>query len=287
MDKYLKAGKIAAQIRDECKDHVKVGAKFFELAEWIENRIKELNAEIAFPVNISVNNIAAHFTPNKDDKNIFKENDVVKIDIGVHIDGYIGDTATTISLGGNEELLKASKEALDEAIKIIRPGINIGEIGGVIEETIKKYGFRPITNLTGHGLDRYDLHADPQIPNTKIDSNYELKEDQVIAIEPFATTGSGFVKESDEIMIFSLVNPQLVRSPDARRIIDLGLKRNGLPFAKRWFHFTDIRFRLALKELEIKDIIHKYPVLFDTEGCKISQFEHTVIVRDNPIITTI
>jgi len=290
LENYIKAGKIAAQVREESRSRAKVGAKLFDLAEWIENRIKELGADIGFPVNISVNNIAAHFTPSKDDETTFKPGDVIKIDIGTHVNGYIGDTATTVSLGGNEDLLKASREALNEAIKIAKPGTKLGEIGTVIEQTIKKYGFKPISNLTGHGLDKYDLHAEPQIPNITNDIEYELKEGQAIAIEPFATTGSGRVNESGDVMIFMLVEPQPVRNFDARRIISFAQKRNGLPFAKRWvlsdLGMSDIRFRLALRELSTKNVLHEYHVLKDVDDCKISQFEHTLIVGDKPIVTT-
>jgi len=283
---YLKAGKIAAQVREQCKEMIKVGSTFLNVAELIENRIRELGGEIAFPVNISVNNIAAHFTPDKEDTTVFNQGDVVKVDIGVHVNGYIGDTTITIDLGDNKDLSKASQDALAEAIKIIKPGVNIGEIGNVIEQTIKKYGFKPIANLTGHGLDKYDLHAEPQIPNIRINTDYVLKQDQVIAIEPFATTGSGFVKESETILIFRLIAPQPVRNFDARNIIRFGEKRNGLPFAKRWLNISDIKSRIAIRELVNRGALYEYPILKDIEGSKISQFEHTIIVRDEPVVTT-
>ena len=216
-----------------------------------------------------------------------KEGDIVKIDIGVHVDGYIGDTALTISLGEQEDLLEASKKALYEAINLVRPGVKIKEIGEVIQKTIEDFGFKPIRNLTGHGLKRFDIHADPQIPNIKIDSNEELKEDDVIAIEPFASNGNGFVRDLEDVRIFSIIeNENKIRSPEAREIYAFGMKRYGLPFASRWLNMPYIKFRIGLKELLLKNMIYPYYVLVEKEGALVSQFEHTIIVKDKPIIIT-
>jgi methionyl aminopeptidase len=290
LEKYKEAGKIAARVREESKMVIKVGANILEIAEWIEKRIKELGGEIAFPPNISINNIAAHFTPNKNENIFINEDDVIKIDIGVHVDGYIGDTAYTICFGNYSDLLKASEEALKEAIKIISPGTKIKDIGEVIERTINNYGFKPVKNLTGHGLERFNIHAEPQILNVKNDNENELKEGSIIAIEPFASNGEGFVIDSDDVRIFSVIKSieeARIRNSDARYIFDFGLKRNGLPFAKRWLNLSEIKFRIAAKELLSKEILYPYPILFEKKDCKISQFEHTIIVLDKPIVTTL
>mgnify|MGYP000142963784 CR=1 FL=1 len=290
LEKYKEAGKIAARVREESKRIIKVGANILEIAEWIEKRIKELGGDIAFPPNISINNIAAHFTPNKNENIFVNENDVIKIDIGVHVDGYIGDTAYTICFKDYFDLLKASEEALQEAIKIVSPGTKIKEIGEIIENTITKYGFKPVKNLTGHGLDRFNIHAEPQILNVKNSDEKELKDGDVIAIEPFATNGEGFVIDSNDIRIFSVtksIEEAKIRNSDAKYIFNFGFKRNGLPFAKRWLSLPEIKFRIAAKELLSKEILYPYPILFEKKDCKISQFEHTIIVLDKPIVTTL
>lgn len=289
LEKYIQAGRIASAVREEILPKIVIGEKLLSIAEFAEKRIQELGGEPAFPVNISINNVAAHFTPDAGDKSEFRENDVVKIDIGVQVDGYIGDTAATVSLakdGRHNDLLEASRKALEDAIKLAKPGVSLGEIGNCIENIIRTAGFMPVANLTGHGLEQFNLHAEPQIPNIKTDSNYRLREGQVIAIEPFASTGEGFVKESGDALIYMLLYSQPVRNSDAKRIIQLGLKRNGLPFAKRWLSLPEIKFRLAMRELEMRNCIHPYPILKDVEGSLISQFEHTVIVGEKPIITT-
>ena len=290
-EKYLEAGKIAAKVREESKNMIKPGVKLLDVAERIEQRIRELGGEPAFPVNISVNHIAAHYTPEANDTSVFNEGDLVKIDIGVHIDGYIGDTAVSVLIGNDEEakrLIEASETALKKAIEAVKPGTNVGEIGGIIEKTVTEFGFKPVRNLTGHGLARFDLHAPPQIPNVGIESAYELKKGEVIAIEPFATTGSGFVREEERTMIFTITSANLMtRNFEARRILEFAAKRGFLPFTKRWLNLDEIKLRFALRELMIKNVLYEYPVLSDVKGCKVAQAEHTIIVDEQPVITTL
>jgi len=287
LENYIKAGKIASEVREESKKLIKPGESLLKISETIEELIRKKGGEPAFPVNISLNNIAAHYTPAKNDVTIIKESDVVKIDLGVHIDGYIGDTACTIIFDSKHEKLKeASEKALEEAIKICRPGVLLSDISEKIEATIKSFGFKPVANLTGHGLDAYNLHAEPQIPNIKFRSDYKLKEDQVIAIEPFATDGLGLIKESEPTLIFA-IHSGAVRNQDARKIIKFGEKFNGLPCAERWIPIESLfKIKIALRELRERNIIYDYPVLKEVENGLISQAEHTIIIKDEPIITT-
>ena len=182
--------------------------------------------------------------------------------------------------------MEASEKALEKAIELCQPGALLSDISSVIEDTIKSYGYNPISNLTGHGLDQFDLHAEPQIPNIKTESQYELKKGQVIAIEPFATDGAGRIKESGDAMIFRMVMPGPVRNLDARGIIKFASSREGLPFAERWIELPLIKTRLALKELRDKNILYDYPVLKEVANGFVSQSEHTVIVGEEPVVTT-
>ena len=219
-EKYLKAGKIAAEIREASKELVKPGVKILDIAEAIEKMIYDKDAIPAFTINISLNDIAAHYTPQKGDETTIKESDITKIDIGICVDGYIGDTAYSVSFDKkNDKLIEASRAALDEAIKLCVPDALLSDVSAKIEETIKSFGFKPISNLTGHGLDLYDLHAEPQVPNISFKSSYRLKEDQVIAIEPFATNGAGMIKDTENIFIYRLVQIKPTRNQEARKII--------------------------------------------------------------------
>ncbi|MCZ7402490.1 MAG: type II methionyl aminopeptidase, partial [Candidatus Methanoperedens sp.] len=195
IEKYRRAGRILSEVRAQAAEKVIEGASLLMVAEFAENLIREKGGEPAFPVNISRNDEAAHSTPCLNDKAVFGK-DIVKLDIGVHIDGYIADTAITVDLSGNPKLVEAAEAALEEAIKFIHAGVNTSDIGGVIEDTIASYGYKPIINLTGHGLAQYIQHAPPAIPNKRMPGGVILEEGDIIAIEPFATNGAGKIHDA-------------------------------------------------------------------------------------------
>ncbi len=272
LEKYREAGRILTEVKDNAVKRVKVGASLLELAEHIESSIKDKGAGVAFPTNISINEEAAHATPSTNDKRVFGR-DLVKLDIGAHIDGYIADTAVTIDLGSNQQIVKASQTALDAAIEIVKAGINTSEISEIIEKTITSFGFNPVVNLTGHGLEQYVQHAPPSILNKRTETGVNLKEGQVIAIEPFTSNGAGRVYEAGHAEIFSLLDLKPIRSSDARTVLREIETFKKLPFAKRWLKG---RVDMSLRQLEAAGIIRSYPVLKD-HGL-VSQSEDTVIV---------
>ncbi len=287
-EKYLKAGKIASTALHHGAKLVKPGVSLLEITEAIEKKVIDMGGEFAFPPQISLNEIAAHYCADPNDETVFREGDIVKIDVGAMIDGYIGDNALTVDLGDNKELVQASREALNNAIKIIKPGVTLGEIGRVIQETITKKGFSPVRNLSGHGLNQYVYHDKPSIPNFDTGDNTKLEKGQVIAIEPFASTGAGIIFESSNANIFSLKSKKPVRNIITRKILKEIESFKGMPFTTRWltkkFHEGKVKF--ALRELLQKEIINEYPPLPDRDSGLISQAEHTIIVDDKPIITT-
>ena len=288
IEKLKKAGKIASGALKYAKEIIKPGESLLNAVNKIEARIKEQGGELAFPAQISMNDVAAHFCPASDDDTLFKDQ-LIKVDVGVHIDGFIADNALTIDLSGKyEELVKASREAVNNALKIVKPGVKLREIGKVIYETITKYGFSPVRNLSGHGLDEYNIHSKPSVPNYDNGDETELEEGQLIAIEPFATDGAGVVYESSNATIFSLINKRPVRMPIVRKVLNEIDNFEGLPFTTRWLEnkFSAGQVRLALNQLLKADIIKEYPPLIDKSHGMVSQAEHTVIVKDEPIITT-
>ncbi len=278
LENYRRAGVILVEVRKEATGLIKDGGSLLEVAEFVENNIREKGGEPAFPCNISRNEEAAHATPSIDDQTVFGKDDLVKLDIGVHIDGYIADSAVTVDLSGNYGgLVKAAEAALDEAIKIMRDGVSTIEIGEVIGTTIKERGYKPVVNLSGHGLSRYDSHAPPTIPNVKYEHGVTLHENNVVAIEPFATDGGGKVVESGNAEIFSLIKPKPVRMREAKKLLDEIKNYQGLPFAKRWLPRE--RLELALRKVETAGILRDYPVLREEEKGMVSQAEHTVIIK--------
>src|SRR3989344_2120904 len=234
-DKYVLAGNIAAKVREESRSYVNVGASLLEIAGKIEDSIRKNGGMPAFPVNLSLNDEAAHYTPLPADGRKISEGDVIKVDIGVHVDGFIGDTAYTASFSEKHgAMVKAAEDALEKAVPLCIPGKAVDEISGVIEDTIKSHGFRPVANLTGHGLRQWEGHAEPTIHNVRVNYQYVLKEDDVIAVEPFATDGAGRIKDSEPSVIFSLVGKKPVRSREARKMLGDIEAFNGMPFTERW-----------------------------------------------------
>ena len=281
-EKYEKAIEISKKIFSEVESKIKEGVKLLELAEFIENRIIELGAEIAFPVNLSINEIAAHYTPDKNDKTELKEGDLIKVDIGIHVDGYIADRARTFIVGEkSHELIRASEEALKEALKIIKPGNRVYQVAEVIEEVAKSYGFNPVRNLSGHGLGRYKIHTEPTILNGRNNIQQEFKEGQAIAMEVFMTNGLGWVKESLPILIYELENPNIpVRFRDSRLLLNHIVENyKTLPFAKRWISIlSPTRLDFALSELVNLGILKEHPILKEKSNGWVAQTEETILL---------
>jgi methionyl aminopeptidase len=278
-EKHREAGEILAQVRDEAAEMVEVGVSQLEVAEWAEDRIRELGGEPAFPVNISVDEEAAHATPAPDDETTFGE-EMVNLDIGVSVDGWLADTAITVDLHGNDDLVAASADALEAAIDTVAAGVHTGEVGAAIEEVIDGYGFNPVVNLTGHGLGHWEQHTTPNIPNRAISEGATFEAGQVVAIEPFATTGSGKVNEGADEEIFALDREGSVRNRAARNVLEQVTEEfKTLPFARRWLDSD--RAEMALRRLKRQDIVHGYPVLKEDDGELVSQKEHTLIVTED------
>lgn len=286
-DKYKKAGKIAKEALAYGKDLIKKGAKVLDVCNKIEEKIFSLGAAPAFPVQISMNEIAAHFCPEDNDETIF-EDQLVSLDVGVHIDGFIGDNACTVDLSGNNsDLVKASEEGLKAAIEKVKVGVKLSEIGKAIEDAITSYGFKPVRNLSGHGLDFYNIHCAPTIPNFDTKGN-EVLEKCVIAIEPFATNGIGLIHEKGDASVFSLIGKKSVRIGFVRNIQKEIEKLNGLPFTTRWLtkNFSEAQVKFALNQFKQLGILKEYPPLVERQNGLVSQAEHSLLVDEEVIVLT-
>ncbi|KAA0008000.1 MAG: type II methionyl aminopeptidase [Thermoplasmata archaeon] len=283
LKKYRKAGKIAAEARDYGAGLIKAGARLLDIAEKVEKRIYELGGKPAFPVNISINRVAAHFSPKLDDVNLeIREGDVVKLDVGAHVDGYIADTALTVEVDGDkyDRLIRSSKIALERVIEHVKSGVEVGKIGEIVYESIKKEGFNPIENLSGHGLGRFKLHTGVSIPNIPTGSRRKLKEDEVVAIEPFASTGKGHVESKGWSNIYLYMHPPVLRDVRLKFLAKrLKEKFGSLPFADRWFVREFPNLKIGLEKLISLGCVYHYPRLVD-DGI-VSQHEHTIIVTED------
>jgi len=282
LENYTKAKEVSDKTIEFARSLVKENEKILSIAENIEKKIFELGAKPAWPVNISINEIAAHYTPDINDSVVLKSEDLVKVDIGVQVNGYIWDRAFTVCIGKESHLLiQASEKALQEALKIIKSGVKVFEISEMVENTVKEFGFNPIRNLSGHGLEQYNQHSFPTIPNGKNTIQAEIK-DQVIAMEVFVTDGTGLVKESSPTLIFKFKQDKPVRLLEARKILELAKTEfELLPFTKRWLLkvATPIKIDFALKQLEEVDALYSYPILKEETNGKVAQTEETIIVK--------
>lgn len=276
LEQYRAAGRILASVKEAVLPRIKEGARLLEVAEFVETCIRDKGGELAFPCNLSRNDEAAHATPALDDDAVFGK-DLVKLDLGVHIGGYIADSAVSVDLSGEHAaLVEAAEAALSAAITVIRDGVNTGEIGAAIEHAIRDRGYRPVVNLSGHGLAQYNAHTAPTIPNIGYEHGVILKEHDVVAIEPFATDGVGKVAEGGYVEIYGLIRPRPVRVQEAKTLQQVLAQYHGLPFARRWLPRE--RLDLALRTLKNAGALREYAVLREEGGGLVSQAEHTVIV---------
>jgi methionyl aminopeptidase len=285
---YKQAGTIAADARTYGVTLIKPKATYLEVATKIEQRIQEQGARLAFPVNIARNNLAAHYSPRHDDTLTFQKGDVVKLDVGAHVNGYIADTAITIELETHhyDKMIKASSDALDKAITSLTTKTYLSAVGDIIEQTITSYGYKPINNLMGHGLDRFELHSGVSVPNIgKLGGKNTLHEGDVVAIEPFATNGAGHVTSGEGSNIY-LCNDSLkakfIRDSKTKHMFEKILTQfKTLPFAQRWCHDLFPNGDRSLKKLSFLGLTKHYPQLLEAKGGMVTQKEHTVIVRED------
>ena len=284
IQKYREAGRIAKRVRGEARKIVKEGMPIIEVCEWVENEIRRLGGYPAFPCNVSINQVAAHYTSPPNDETLIPEGSLVKVDIGVHVDGYIADTAVTLCF--NPELsflVETAEQALSKGIEIIRSELSTSDFGSVIQRFIESRGLKPISNLTGHKIDRYIIHAGKSLPNVSHFSITKIKEGEVFAIEPFVTTsdGGGRVRNGPPGNIYRLVKQRSVKDPHANKVLNyIKTHFRTLPFAERWLRRVfprEVMDKCFPRLLKSKNLM-VYPIFIEVKGRPVAQAEHTVLI---------
>lgn len=292
LERQRKAGKITAEALEMAKNVIRDGYSLLSLAEEMEEHMRKRGAFPAFPVNISIDDAAAHFTPASDCELTFRRGEVAKIDCGACYEGYIGDSAITIEVGNNTHfaLIESARRGLERAIKEIRAGMRAGEVGGIIEREINSMGYVPIENLSGHEVAEYNLHAGISIPNIADRSAYRIEEGMFIAIEPFATSGKGYVIEKENGNIYQFLERKKIHNESATKLMEMiasDRALSSLPFCERWcvkmgeaigIGKSDVQ--KALKMLVKSRVLRDYPVLREVSGALVSQWEHTLYIKD-------
>ena len=294
IEDYIKAGKIASEVREMVRVKDWVGKTVYQICEEVEGEIIKRDAKCAFPVNTSINEVAAHYTAEPEDPITITDYDLVKIDLGVQINGYIADTAVTVCYDPQYDgLVQTAEEALEKAMSMAKVGVKASDIGRAIEKTIKQKGFKPIANLSGHSLDQYTIHAGKTIPNIWSIGGFTLSGESAYACEPFVTTadGGGFVRNGKIKNIFALNSRKKTKNEEADKLLDFIWENfNMLPFALRWItkQWEEKEARELLNHLIKKKAVQAYPILLEIHEQRVAQAEHTFIPNETgALVTTI
>jgi methionyl aminopeptidase len=286
-EKYVKAGRIAAKVREQMRRIVSEGMRVIEICEKAESLIRKNGGKPAFPCNVSINEIAAHYTSPPNDERRIPEGSIVKVDIGVHIDGYIADTAVTACFNPEyENLAHAAEEALETALRVLRPGLSVSKFGSTVQKSIKTQGFKPISNLTGHQVGRYLVHAGKALPNVFHLSMTKVHAGEVYAVEPFVTLpdAAGRVISGKEAHIFRFVKRKTLKNRYAKQLLNYILNNfHTLPFTERWIQkcVPAGQYSPAFSELLSSKTLMAYPEFIEASGKPVAQAEHTVIITED------
>lgn len=284
---FIHAGRLAGQVRAFGKDLIKSGVSYNEVIAKIREKINQLGAIPAFPPQIALNDVAAHFLPDPDQDLIFS-NEVIKLDVGICYQGAIGDCAVTVDLSGkHQHLIDAAEAALLAAEQSLHVGQPIREIGGIIESTIGSFGLKPVKNLSGHGLGQYRVHTSPTIPNYLDKSTAFIKPGMTFAIEPFATNGKGLIYDAGNPTIFSFNRECRLKTELAKSILKKIQALPTLPFAIHDLIDQElplVKVKAALSELLKSGAIEGYAPLIDEAHGMVAQAENSVLVDENGMV---
>ena len=311
VESYVKAGEIAKEVKVFARGFIERGAKLIDIAEAIDAKILELGGEFAFPVNLGLNEVAAHFTPAPGDESVAEG--VLKIDIGVAIDGFIADSAFSLDLsedGKYKEMIELNEDVLKGASDVVKVGMEVRDVGDAIQDVLESWNdsredreqkienrksYAIIKSLSGHALGQDDIHAGLTISNYRNDNEASL-DDSAFAIEPFVTSGVGDIFEGKGGGIYVLQSEGKVRDRDARTMLAYIKERyGGRPFCMRWLvreikdkrlEIREGKIRFVLGLLVKQGILHEYPVLIEKSRAPVSQAENTFLIADGKVTQT-
>ena len=288
-DALFRAGRVSREARERAVELVDEGVLLLDVAEEVEELMRRRGLRPAFPTCISIDDVAAHYSPTHDDALRFRRGNVVKLDLGAHADGWIADTAVTVEVGTRNwtELIRASELALQTAVEAVRSGVPTRAIGAGIQREIESHGYRPIRNLTGHTIERYVLHAGKSVPNIPHGHDV-LQAGEVVAIEPFSSSGAGQVDGRKTGNIYRVVRTKPHRQAALNDLLArLAEEFHSLPFAERWAHRLEPRASALLNPLVRSGAVMTYPALLDVGRGIVAQTEHTIIIgSDGAVVTT-
>ncbi len=292
IEDYVKAGKIAGEVRENVRQKDWIGSTLAEICDYVESEIIKRGAKCAFPVNTSLNEVAAHYTAEPNDPKTVSDSDLVKIDLGAQINGYIADTAVTVNYDPQyDSLVQAAENALQAAMSMIKVGVKSKDVGRKIQNTIMDMGLKPIANLSGHSLDQYTIHAGKTVPNMWTIGSFSFSENEAFACEPFVTTKNalGFVRNGKIKNIFALASRKMTKDDEADKLLEyIWNNFNMLPFALRWIvkEWEEKEARKLIDFLVKKKVVKAYAILVEANGKTVAQAEHTFIPTETGVTVT-
>lgn len=308
LNEYRQGAEIHRQVRQYAQKSIKPGQTLTEIAEGIEDGVRALTGHpgleegdnikggMGFPTGLSINHCAAHYTPNAGNKTVLQEQDVMKVDFGVHINGRIVDSAWTMTFDPvYDNLLAAVRDATNTGVREAGIDVRVGDIGAAIQEAMESYEVeingktipvKPIRNLNGHDIVQYSIHGGKSVPIVKGGDQTKMEEGEIFAIETFGSTGRGYVTDDMETSHYAKKAdaPNVaLRVSSARSLLNTINKNFGtLPFCRRYLdRLGHEKYLLGLNNLVSSGIVEAYPPLCDIKGSYTAQFEHTLLLRPN------
>jgi methionyl aminopeptidase len=287
LEKFRLSGKILRETREEMRSFVKENMLIIDVCEKVEATIRKKGGKPAFPCNVSINEVTAHYTSPPNDASTIPVGSTVKVDLGVHVDGYVTDTAFTVAFSSEGKSMTATSEhALKSAIDAIHGDMQVGKIGAIIENAIKNRGFKPISNLCGHSVGRYLIHAGTSIPNVAQIGLTKVKAGEIYAIEPFTTEPDAIahVDDGDMVTIYRLVKAKSTQNQYTKQLLKhIESNFRSLPFAERWCIgvVPAEQHKAAFKELLSSKSVMGYSVLVEASGKPVAQAEHTLLIKED------
>lgn len=286
LEKFRLSGKILRETREEMRNFVKENMPIIDVCEQAEGLIRKKGGKPAFPVNVSIDEVAAHYTSPPDDKSTIPAGSTVKVDIGVQVDGYVTDTAFTAAFSPEGRSMTSTAEyALKTVIENIHGEMPLSNIGALAESSIKNRGFKPISNLTGHSVGRYLIHAGTSIPSISGYNPNKVKAGEVYAIEPFVTLPEAIarVEDTPQTTIYRFLKAKSLKTDAAKRLAKyIEINFRTLPFAERWLIGVAPKeqHKAAFKELLSSKSIMSYPVFVEASKKPVAQAEHTLLIKE-------
>jgi methionyl aminopeptidase len=287
LEKFRISGKILRETREEMRSYVKERMTILDICQKGEDLIRSKGGKPAFPINVSINEVAAHYTAPPDDRSTIPEGSIAKVDIGVHVDGYVTDTAFTACFNSEGKAMAATAElALKTIVENIHGDMSLGSIGSLAENTIKNRGFKPISNLTGHSVGRYLIHAGTSIPSVSGYNPNKVKANEIYAIEPFVTLPDAVarVEDNPQTTIYRFLKAKSLKSDAAKKLAKhIEVNFRTLPFAERWLIgvVSNEKYKEAFQELIRSKSIMGYPVFVEASKKPVAQAEHTLLIKEN------